>query len=162
MRLFVLLSLLAFALPVSAAQFSSLEEKMSEQEFHDAGLDKLSPEELERLNAWLSAKLGAQMASPGSSGSAGNVGFRPADFGVAAGETRSGISSRTVGSFSGWEPGSIIDLENGQTWKVIDSSSQLAIPSTMNAIINIDPGTLGSWLMKAEGYNISARVTRVK
>ncbi len=159
MRLFAILLLVLLAVPASAAQFSSLEEKMSEDEFRNTGLEKLSPEELARLNAWLQAKLGSQIANPGA---AGNVGFRPADFGTAAGESRTAVSSRTVGSFSGWSPGSIIELENGQTWKVIDSSSQLAIPSTMNAIINIDPGTLGSWLMKAEGYNISARVTRIR
>ena len=37
----------------SAAGFSSLEERMSQSEFHAAGLDKLSPTELNALNEWL-------------------------------------------------------------------------------------------------------------
>src|SRR5207342_2835934 len=39
----------------SAAGFSSLEERMSQSEFHAAGLDKLSPAELNALNEWLRA-----------------------------------------------------------------------------------------------------------
>jgi len=36
-----------------AAGFSSVEERMSQSEFHAAGLDKLSPEELKTLDEWL-------------------------------------------------------------------------------------------------------------
>lgn len=159
MRLFAVLLIVMFAVPAGAAQFSSLEEKMSEQEFHEAGLDKLSPEELERLNGWLRGKLGTTLANPAA---AGSVGFRPVDFGTPAGTERVAISSRTVGSFSGWDKGTRIELENGQIWKVTDEASELAVPSQLSPIINIEPGTLGSWLMSVDGYNAVARVTRVK
>src|SRR5512147_2488885 len=48
---------IAFAISLSAAasaaEFSSLEERMSQEQFHAAGLDKLSPAELKTLNDWL-------------------------------------------------------------------------------------------------------------
>ena len=52
----VTLALLACGLAsglIQAAGFSSLEERMSQNEFHAAGLEKLSPEELKALNEWL-------------------------------------------------------------------------------------------------------------
>ena len=53
------LVLLAFAAgSASAQEFSSLEERMSAKEFKEAGLDKLTPEELARLNAWLGQEVG--------------------------------------------------------------------------------------------------------
>src|ERR1041385_1671647 len=51
------LSLIAsfFFIPRLLAQeeSSDIQKMMSPKEFKDAGLDKLTPEELERLNAWL-------------------------------------------------------------------------------------------------------------
>jgi len=37
----------------AAAGFSSLEERMSQSEFHAAGLDKLNADELRALDDWL-------------------------------------------------------------------------------------------------------------
>ena len=45
--------LLLITAAASAAEFSSLEERMSQAQFHAAGLDKLSPEELKVLNDWV-------------------------------------------------------------------------------------------------------------
>ncbi|NNJ64680.1 MAG: hypothetical protein HKP16_03880, partial [Xanthomonadales bacterium] len=48
------LLLLVAAAPLQAADgFSSLEEQMSGKEFTEAGLDKLSQDELDALNAWI-------------------------------------------------------------------------------------------------------------
>ena len=44
---------ISLSVAASAAEFSSLEERMSQTQFHDAGLDKLSPQELKNLNDWL-------------------------------------------------------------------------------------------------------------
>ena len=44
---------------VHAEQFSSLEEQMSQSEFNAAGLNKLSPDVLKSLDAWLAAHYAA-------------------------------------------------------------------------------------------------------
>jgi hypothetical protein len=43
------------ALPVMAQQFSSLEERMSASDFKAAGLDQLTPQQLQFLDNWLHA-----------------------------------------------------------------------------------------------------------
>jgi hypothetical protein len=141
-----------------ADEFSSLEEKMSDDEFRSAGLDKLTPEELAALNAWLRTRVGSDIAYTRS---ADQAGFRSSGlFGESGGEGGP-ITSRIMGEFDGWSRGSVLKLENGQWWEIVDSAS-FSVPSMMNPVVTIEPAMLGSWLLKVEGYNRSARVTRVR
>ncbi len=154
-RSFILVAALVLAVPAAAAEFSSLEERMSAAEFRAAGLDKLTPEELARLNDWLRTR-GLLTAA---SGTATTAGFRSNTF-FGTGETSGPIRSEIRGDFRGWQKGDKIRLENGQVWEVIDGT--LGIPSTPLAKVTIEPGFMGSWLMKVEGYNATARVRRVR
>lgn len=79
--------------------FSSLEERMTAREFREAGLDKLSPEELAALNRWIrerslaegeAVELRRQQAGPAGD----RRGFDDGD--------RSTIRSRIKGPFTGW------------------------------------------------------------
>lgn len=141
----------------AAAEFSSLEEKMSTQEFQAAGLEKLSPEELAALNAWLQQRLAA-----GLSGGArpADEGFRAYGFGGDSPD-RTEFSSRISGEFSGWGPNSVFTLDNGQQWQVTDGS-EFSIPPRSNPQVTIEPMMMGSWMLKVEGYNRGARVTRIR
>lgn len=141
--------------PSSAADFSSLEERMSAAEFRAAGLDKLTPEELATLNEWLRTRglVGARDAS------ASRAGFRSNTF-FGTGDSANPIRSEIRGEFSGWGPGKRLVLENGQEWEVIDGS--FSIPAVPVARVTIEPGFLGSWLLRVDGYNASARVRRVR
>ncbi len=148
------LALLGLATAAGAAGFSSLEERMSEQEFRDAGLEKLAPEELDRLNAWLRTHASGPDAGD-------SVGFRSSaglfnDDAMDRGE----IVARIVGEFSGFSNGSILELDNGQAWEITDG--QLAIPAVSGATVTIKPAMLGSWLLAVDGYNRTARVRRVR
>lgn len=143
---------------VSAAEFSSLEEKMSTQEFRAAGLDKLSPEELAALNAWLQQRLAAGLS--GGAARPADEGFRAFGFGGDSADRRE-ISSRITGEFSGWGPNSVFTLDNGQQWQVTDGS-EFAIPGLNNPQVTIEPMMMGSWMLKVEGYNRGARVTRIR
>ncbi len=151
-------SLLGFAARAGAQEFSSLEERMSESEFRDAGLEKLAPEELARLNDWLRSRLNAIPATPVS---ASQEGFKPDDGLFATGGDRGEIVSRIDGVFDGWNRNTVLKLENGQWWQVTESQS-FAVPEMSNPGVTIKPAMLGSWLMKIEGYNRSARVTRIR
>lgn len=152
-RSFILIAALLLAAPAAANEFSSLEERMSAAEFRAAGLDKLTPEELAKLNEWLRTR--GLLAA----GAASTVGFRGNTF-FGTGDSAGPVRSEIRGEFRGWQKGDKIRLENGQVWEVIDGT--LAIPPTPLAKITIEPGFMGSWLMKVEGYNAAARVRRVR
>ena len=60
----ILVLFLVLAAPAAIAQeFSSLEERMSSDDFSAAGLERLSAEELARLNDWLRANWPATAAA---------------------------------------------------------------------------------------------------
>lgn len=146
-----------FSGSVLAQSFSSLEERMTEAEFKAAGLDKLSPEELSRLNAFIAGETGkAASALPAATPAQDLRGF----------EQRTGadgtIYTSITGEFRGWsKSGERFRLDNGQVWQITDSTSRLKVMLT-NPDIVIEPGALGAWYMKVVGYNTRARVKRIK
>lgn len=147
---------LCLAGSVAAAQFSSLEERMSEQEFSAAGLDKLSAEELAALNDWLRTR-----ASDVTAAAADNVGFRSGG-GLLGDNGDSGpIRANIVGPFSGWSPGTILELDNGQAWQV-DDERGFGIAEVQGPAVTIKPAMFGSWLIQVDGYNRAGRVKRVR
>ncbi|WP_043802268.1 hypothetical protein [Arenimonas malthae] len=160
MRKMLLLSFALAALfsgSVLAQSFSSLEERMTEAEFKAAGLDKLSPEELARLNAFIAGETGkAASALPAATPAQDLRGF----------DQRTGadgsIYTSITGEFKGWnKQGQRFRFDNGQIWQITDSTSRLKV-SLVNPEIIIEPGALGAWYMKVVGYNTRARVKRIK
>jgi hypothetical protein len=157
-RLFLtcVIALSLTATTLMAAEFSSVEEQMSAREFKDAGLDKLSAEELAALNAWIKNKRPA----------AGQVYDRVADDKVRVGfensEARDVVATNFLGEFKGWEGDAIFKLENGQVWQQAESGSLKGIKTMQNPKITIRPGMLGAWYLQVEGYNKSIKVKRIK
>ena len=136
----------------AAAEFSSLEERMSQAQFHAAGLDKLSPEELKNLNDWLRghAATTTTVVTP-----SGQPVFYPKEF------EREPVESRIDGKFSGWRGKTVFRLENGQEWTQAESGS------FTNGVydhpkVRVKPMMLGSWLLSIEACGCSVRVTRTK
>ena len=107
---------LAFLLigAAGAAEFSSLEERMSQDQFHASGLDKLSPQELKNLNDWLRGHetVTTQVVSP-----TGQPVFYPKEG------DREIVESRIDGEFVGWRGHTVFKLENGQEWAQAESGS---------------------------------------
>ena len=139
---------------VSAQPFSSLEERMSAADFEAAGLDKLSPEELERLNAWLRSHTAAQ--AQGSYPPAGDrIGFRdPGPTGT--------VVSQIDGEFTGWSGRTVFRLKNGQVGQQIDSDARLGGVRLDSPGVRIEQGLFGSWLLQVDGYNSQVRVKRLQ
>src|SRR5437868_940330 len=105
LRLAVILSLCLISLfvaPVVHAQEGSIKQAMSPEEFHRAGLDKLSDEELKNLDRWLQGdrEKTAKQAAARTAKSKMDV-----------------IVSRVNGSFGGLGGGTVIQLEDGTAWK---------------------------------------------
>ena len=150
---------LAFALAAgtaAAAEFSTLEERMTASEFKNAGLDKLSPAELERLNAWLKAH---GLSSGAAADRSSEAGFRPKNF---TGSAEGGpFVAHIIGEFKGWSGSTHFKLDNGQEWEQTDGT-EFVVRSMQSPQVTIEQGFLGGWLLKVEGYNRSTRVTRVK
>ncbi|WP_028770410.1 hypothetical protein [Silanimonas lenta] len=146
-------ALLPFA--AGAQQASTLEERMSAADFKRAGLDKLSEEELAALNAWLQ-RHGSGAVAVAAAGE-DLRGFRRSSA-----RNNAPIVSRLVGESTGWTLGTLIELENGQVWRVTDTSGSFGGVRLVNPVVEIRPGLIGGWIMKFQGYNSSARVERVK
>jgi len=144
------LALLLTALPVMAQQFSSLEERMSAADFKAAGLDKLSPQELQNLDNGLRTHEQTKMVS-----ASGAPVFYPDN------QPRDKFSTHLVGHFNGWAGQTTFTLDNGQVWKQAESGAY-SCPDVDNPEVTIKPMILGSWLMYVQGCNQSVRVDRVK
>ena len=156
--LFVVLA--GFAVGAAAADFSSLEERMSEKDFKAAGLDKLSPQELEQLNLWLRAHGLAGKAGGASTAHPEEEGFRAKGF-FGSGSDTGPVHSKIKGTFKGWSGHTLFELENGQAWQQTDGTS-FDIPAVTNPGVTIEQGLVGSWNLKLDGYNRTTHVTRVR
>jgi hypothetical protein len=134
----------------SAAEFSSVEERMSQAQFHATGLDKLSPEELKNLNDWLRGHETTKIVTP-----SGQPVFYPKD------SERTAVESRINGKFSGWLGHSVFTLENGQEWTQAESGS-FSNGTYDHPKVKIKPMMVGAWLMYVEPCGCDLRVTRTK
>ncbi|MCX7564385.1 hypothetical protein OS176_12735 [Xanthomonadaceae bacterium XH05] len=125
---------------------------MSAAQFRTAGLDKLSPEELAALNAWLQQNLDMpQAVAPMPYGS--GRGAPGGDGGT--------VRSRLIGEFRGWSGKTTFQLENGQVWQQTNNETWSGVKLDSPGI-TIEPGFMGSHLLKVEGYNASTKVKRIR
>jgi hypothetical protein len=151
---------------LAADGFSSLEEQMSGKEYTAAGLDKLTPEELEALNNWLRRHSVATLDAP-------RGGSASATAAAAGGDTRglktpqvdqmerTTIHTRIVGKFSGWDGHTTFKLENGMIWEQ-DDKDKFYIKEVENPEVTIEPGMFKSWHLSVVGHNSRCRVERVQ
>lgn len=151
---FALLALASSAV-LHAQEFSSLEERMNAKEFREAGLDKLSAEELANLNRWLRERASATVAAPATAPVEDRTGF------PAGRNEPDKIVSRLTGSFRGWTGNTQFRLENGQVWQQTDDTSFGGV-SLESPQVTIDKGMFGAWYLRVEGYNSRAKVKRIR
>ncbi|MGH8234724.1 MAG: hypothetical protein ACREPU_11120 [Rhodanobacteraceae bacterium] len=142
--------MLIAVMPVMAQQFSSLEERMSAADFKAAGLDKLSPQELQFLDGWLRTHEQVKTIS-----ASGKPVFYPDN------KPRDQFITHLVGHFNGWAGQTVFTLDNGEVWKQAESGAY-SCPGIDNPQVTIKPMILGSWLMYVQGCNQSVRVERTK
>src|SRR5439155_26259640 len=100
--LFLILGFLEPAFAAREETSGSIQEMMSPEEFRAAGLNKLSPEELQKLDAWLHGY--RQVAEKKATARAERTKL---DL----------LVSRVDGSFNGLTGGTVIRLEDGTAWK---------------------------------------------
>jgi hypothetical protein len=156
LRLPVLLLGLALATCAFAADHLVLQDRMTPEEFKAAGLDKLTPEELANLNAFLgrdNAKRVEEVKRAEQNAVAG--------FGGHSTPNNEPIVSRLIGRFDGWDGKTVFRLENGQVWQQSETG-ELAGVHMDAPMITIRPSFSGAWWLTAEGRKSQIKVKRIK
>ena len=153
--LFVVAVLVLACAPSMAGQPKGLQERMSPQQFHSFGLDKLSPAELAGLSDWMRA----QAEPPTPAPAAVELPRRNSEGYLESGG-RAEIHSRFQGEFHGWSGHTVFPLENGQVWVQVEDATLTGLKLS-HPMITISPGLLGGWKLHVEGSRNFAMVKRV-
>jgi hypothetical protein len=155
-----LVLLAAFALaPHDARADKPIEQEMTPDEFKSAGLDKLSPEELARLNTWLGRKIETVASTATKAAKDKVVQENRGFFNFGSDEP---IVARMSGEFRGFGKGREYTLDNGQLWRQTDGATLVGVKLD-NPEVRINPSIAGNaWYLAVKGYNTRAKVERVK
>lgn len=142
----------------------ALRPYMTAEEFRAAGLHKLNPAELAQFQAWFVRTVGerppADTARNPAPAASDNSASR---FGVESmRDDLNRIVAVAEGSFEGWMPGTVFELDNGQAWEVIDSPRFRFLRELTDPTVTIERGSFGAYRLKVEGYNRWANVHRIK
>ena len=151
-RLVAPLLLLPLTVAAQSAPTSSLRQQMTPNDFRAAGLDKLSPQELSHLDAWLAGHARPATRMVTRSGA-------PAFYSDK--QKRRAIDAHLVGHFSGWNGRNLMTLDNGQQWKQVGSDT-VTCSASDNAEVRVKPSLFGNWLMFVDGCNGNVHVKRVR
>lgn len=147
-----LLTAALLAAPMLAcAQQAPLQQRMSPEAFKAAGLDKLSPQELQNLDAWLAGHAKSATRVVDSSGAPV---FYPDSH------KRTAVDAHIVGHFDGWSGHDQIALDNGQQWKQIGDDHPVCSAAD-HPTLKIKPSLFGNWLAYVQGCNDMVHVRRV-
>lgn len=158
-----LLALPSFAL---AQQAPPIQQAMTAEEFRATGLDKLSAEELARLNAWLDRRVEqetavAVAAAAEQAREEGRKEVVEKNRGFFHFGSEEPIVASIDGEFNGFGKGRRYRLDNGQVWEQTDSSTLAGVRRT-NPGVRIRPGLMGVWYLRIDGYNTQAKVQRIE
>jgi hypothetical protein len=134
--------------------YVNIEQRLTAEQLHEAGLDTLSATQLAALNRMLREESTppVKAAPPSAAAESPSRSFIGLD--------EKPIHSRLKGSISGWEPGTVFELENGQQWKVLKGNMQLRKPLESPEIVVV-PGLAGRWFLQVDEDLPKARVYRI-
>ena len=156
-----LLPALAFAGALAAAEPFS--RSLAPADFAAAGLGRLTPAELARLDALIgahAAPAAAALRSAAPAPAAPRFAPAPARRAASAAEEDAPVESRLTGEFRGWEPRTVFALENGERWQETGGTTYAGPPLAAPAV-RIRAGALGAHWMRIEGVSREVKVRRV-
>lgn len=130
--------------------YVAIEQRLSAEQMHATGLDQLRPEQLSLLNQLLSDQQSNVVAESVKSERARKQR-----------EVTETVTGTLKGGFRGWNDGTVLELTNGQRWRVVGSDyyPRRDIP---DAKVTIQPGALGSWHLRVDGINAGTKVKRIE
>lgn len=159
LRLPMLAVALAATFPAFAQQAATpIERQMTAEEFMAAGLQKLEPQELARLNDWLGRTVEEESRRAAQRTEERVVEERRGFLSAKSGER---VEARLDGRFDGFGKGRSFRLDNGQVWRQTDNASLPGVALDAPQV-TIAPSMLGAWYLQVEGYNTRAKVERVE
>jgi len=71
------------------------------------------------------------------------------------------IATKIKGTFKGWSGRTLFPLENGQVWVQVDGSETYWVPSQLGADVEIRPSGIGGWKLHVQPNGNWVRVKRV-
>jgi hypothetical protein len=116
----------------------SIQQMMTPQEFKAAGLDKLSPDELQKLDAWLQGY--RQVTEEKATARAAKVERTKMDL----------LVSRVDGTFNGLTGRTVIRLEDGTVWKQANADDRYRAKITDHPAAAVIHGIFG-YKMQIQG-----------
>lgn len=141
---------------------------LTPEQRESAGLSKLSPEELARLDRLLLERDAARTAA--SPVAATPVGGKRPNWLTALitlektnrePDAAEAIESRLVGDYDGWSGRTSFKLENGQIWQQV-SGGQRIDKKRSSPAVKVYPGVLGAYWLEVEGIRERVKVKPVK
>lgn len=151
---------------IGAQPARSLREVLSPDAFNQAGLNKLTEEELAFLSVQLFGEANAPQKAPATiipTLPHGEAAFGQEEkLAVAVTQIQQvpqEIKSRIKGTFTGWSGKTIFLLENGQRWKQVEAGCfdvNLDSPE-----VTIKKGFLGVFYLRVAGYGSTVKVKRL-
>jgi hypothetical protein len=134
----------------------SIQEVMTPDEFKAAGLDKLSEDELQHLDAWLQGyRQTTEKHATEEAEKKADVEIKKAttEAQAKAPEKRllvNRVTSRVDGTFVGLKGATVIKLEDGTIWKQANKDDRYRSPVTDHPMVSLSHGPFG-YKMRMEG-----------
>lgn len=150
-------AVLATLMVLSCAAFGqrayvAIEQRLTPEQLEAVGL---TPVQLQMLNAYLHASNTEVEADAREHAKAAEP-----DVARFAGLDTGRMTARAKGLITGWEPGTVFELDNGQQWKVLKGNLRLRTPVQDPAIVLV-PGVAGRWFLQVDEDLPKARVYRI-
>lgn len=166
--LFFILIISIQATAFAASGFSTLQERMSGQEFKESGLDKLTDTELGTLNEWLRRHSVATLENTGALTAAGGEASGPkGDMRGFANQPKDDslgkvINATIEGTFNGWVgKGTLFKLTNGMVWQQ-DEKDSFSVEPVENAQVTIEKSLFRNWHLSVAGHHKKVQVVRIQ
>jgi hypothetical protein len=142
---------LLLAPTVTAEAPPDLRALMTADEFSAAGLERLSPTELEALNRWLLRYTARQASELRQHNELITEEIRKVE--------QEGVRTRIVGEFRGWDGDTVFRLENGQVWKQ-------RLPGNLHyrasaPEVELSKNFMGYWMLRVLEADRAVGVTRI-
>jgi hypothetical protein len=125
---------------------------LTPEQFHAAGLDKLTEQEIDALNRWLVTYTARDAPE-----------MRRSDVVIQAEVKKveaEGTKTRIAGEFHGWDGDTIFRLENGQVWKQRLPGRWVYHADSPEVLLH--KNLMGFWVMKVISADRAVGVARVE
>jgi hypothetical protein len=146
------------------APYVAIEQRVDPQQLADVGLTPAQLQTLNRLLREADARAPAPAsvaATPAAPVAQAPLQGAPNPAPMFPGLDDGPIKASVVGDISGWQPGVVFTLDNGQQWQVLKGEMKLKAARS-NPPIVVVPGIAGRWFLQVDEDLPKARVFRIR